>query len=76
MKNQIKQPNSITLNMSGAQWAEINRLCSQLNINPYDYAKTTSKKAGLLIYALSKCCVCGITKFPIPNPEDYIEVKK
>lgn len=59
MKNQIKQPNSITLNMSGAQWAEINRLCSQLNINPYDYAKTTSKKAGLLIYALTKCCVCG-----------------
>lgn len=76
MKNQIKQPNSITLNMSGAQWAEINRLCSQLNINPYDYAKTTSKKAGLLIYDLSKCCVCGIIKFPIPNPEDYIEVKK
>lgn len=76
MEKQDKQPNSIMLNMSGTQWAEINRLCSQLNINPYDYAKTGRKKAGLLIYALSKCCICGITEFPIPKPEDYIEVKK
>lgn len=77
METQNKDhPKSMTINMCGHQWGEINRLCNRLGLNPYDYAKTTSKKAGLLIYALNKTLICGKHMFPIPKPEDYIEVKK
>lgn len=67
----MEKPKSIHVKMSGHQWAEINKLCTQLKLDPYDYADTNSKKAGLLIFDLSKCCVSGIHKFAIPKPEDY-----
>lgn len=66
-----EHPKSRYIKMCGQQWGEINRLCHLLKISPYDYAETSSKKAGLLIYALSKCQICGTNKFPIPNPKDY-----
>ena len=39
-----EHPKSRTINMSGEQWGEINRLCNLLGLNPYDYAETASKK--------------------------------
>lgn len=66
-----EHPSSRIINMSGEQWGEINRLCHRLGLDPYLYAETNSKKAGRLIFALSKCHVSGTHKFPIPNPEEY-----
>lgn len=66
-----EHPSSRIINMSGEQWGEINRLCHRLGLDPYLYAETSSKKAGRLIFALSKCQVSGTHKFPIPNPEEY-----
>lgn len=66
-----EHPKNRTINMSGEQWGEINRLCGLLGIDPYDYAETSFKKAGRLIFALSKCHVSGIHKFPVPDPEKY-----
>ena len=71
MEEEKTHPRSRSLNMCGQQWGEITRLCNSLGIDPYDYAETNSKKAGRLIFALSKCHVSGTHKFPIPNPEDY-----
>ena len=71
MEERKEHPKTMHIKMCGQQWGEINRLCSLLGLNPYDYAETNSKKAGLLIYSLSKCRISGVHKFSIPNPKDY-----
>lgn len=67
-----KIPNSITIKMSFEDWHRIGDLCKQLNLDQKDYIKTTAKKAGLLIYNLTRCVICGTDKFPVPVPEDYL----
>ena len=72
MEIKKKMPNSITIKMSGQNWGEINRLCNLLKIDPYIYVNTSKRRAGPLIFALTKSVISGTGTFPIPNPEDYI----